>query len=183
VLLAGVPCLLTNTRRETKGRSSLGKRHEARHLPRRKLGRQGDGRHVSEPFHWFEPNMVTGAEEAYAEGVGAISGKALGAVTDAARRAGISLKSFMSRRSILTKPSSMPQRAKLRPDRDGLARSERYVGACSRQRDGQGPHTMRNSDAGLPLSAPRRAGRRRHRGECSQDLPLQATIMPQYRQE
>jgi nucleotide-binding universal stress UspA family protein len=44
---------------------------------------------VSEPFHWFEPNMLAGAEEAYAEGVGAIAMKALGAVADAARAAGI----------------------------------------------------------------------------------------------
>jgi nucleotide-binding universal stress UspA family protein len=45
---------------------------------------------VSEPFHWFEPNMLAGAEEAYSQGVGAIAAKALGAVSDAARAAGIS---------------------------------------------------------------------------------------------
>jgi nucleotide-binding universal stress UspA family protein len=44
---------------------------------------------VSEPFQWFEPNMLAGAEEAYAEGVSAIAMKALGAVADAASAAGI----------------------------------------------------------------------------------------------
>ncbi len=44
---------------------------------------------VSEPFHWFDPNMLEGAEAAYVQGTNQAAAKALAAVTDAAKAAGV----------------------------------------------------------------------------------------------
>ncbi len=44
---------------------------------------------VSEPFHWFDPNMVEGAEAAYKEGTNKAAARALAAAVDAAKEAGL----------------------------------------------------------------------------------------------
>jgi nucleotide-binding universal stress UspA family protein len=44
---------------------------------------------ISMPFHWFDPNMVAGAEDAYSEAVGQDAAIALATVTDAANAAGL----------------------------------------------------------------------------------------------
>jgi nucleotide-binding universal stress UspA family protein len=49
---------------------------------------------VSEPFHWFDPNMVEEAESAYAAGTNQIAAKALAAVTDAAKAAGVACETL-----------------------------------------------------------------------------------------
>jgi nucleotide-binding universal stress UspA family protein len=49
---------------------------------------------VTEPFHWFDPNMVDDAESAYARGASQIAAKALAAVTDAAKAAGVACETI-----------------------------------------------------------------------------------------
>jgi len=49
---------------------------------------------VSEPFHWFDPHMVEGAETAYTEGANRTAASVLGTVADAARTAGISCETI-----------------------------------------------------------------------------------------
>jgi len=44
---------------------------------------------VSEPFHWFDPNMVEGAEGAYREGSNQAAARVLGAVADTAKATGV----------------------------------------------------------------------------------------------
>ena len=44
---------------------------------------------VSEPFYWFDPNMIQEAEPAYIAGVNQVAAKALAAVADAAKAAGV----------------------------------------------------------------------------------------------
>jgi len=44
---------------------------------------------VSEPFHWFDPNMVEGAEAAYREGSNQTAARILGAAADAAKAMGV----------------------------------------------------------------------------------------------
>jgi len=44
---------------------------------------------VSEPFHWFDPNMVVDAQAAYREGAKQAAAKVLGSVADAAKAAGV----------------------------------------------------------------------------------------------
>ena len=44
---------------------------------------------VSEPFHWFDPNMVEGAEAAYREGSNQAAARILGAAADAAKAMGV----------------------------------------------------------------------------------------------
>lgn len=44
---------------------------------------------VSEPFHWFDANMVEDAETAYTEGAKRAAATTLGSVADAARAAGV----------------------------------------------------------------------------------------------
>jgi nucleotide-binding universal stress UspA family protein len=45
---------------------------------------------MSEPFHWFDANMVEGAETAYLDGTNQAAAAALGAVAEAAKEAGLS---------------------------------------------------------------------------------------------
>jgi len=49
---------------------------------------------VTEPFHWFDPNMLADAESAYVRGASQIAAKALAAVTDAAKTAGIACETI-----------------------------------------------------------------------------------------
>lgn len=49
---------------------------------------------VSEPFHWFDANMVEGAEAAYTDGAKRAAANALGGVADAARAAGVSCETI-----------------------------------------------------------------------------------------
>ena len=49
---------------------------------------------VSEPFHWFDPNMVEGAETAYTEGANRAAANALGIIADAARAVGVSCETI-----------------------------------------------------------------------------------------
>jgi nucleotide-binding universal stress UspA family protein len=49
---------------------------------------------VTEPFHWFDPNMVDDAESAYAKGASLSAARALAAVTDAAKAAGIACETI-----------------------------------------------------------------------------------------
>jgi nucleotide-binding universal stress UspA family protein len=49
---------------------------------------------VSTPFHWFDPNMLESAENAYAEGTSQIAAKALAAVNDAATKAGVACETI-----------------------------------------------------------------------------------------
>jgi nucleotide-binding universal stress UspA family protein len=49
---------------------------------------------VSEPFHWFDANMVEGAERAYVEGAKRAAASALGIVADAARALGVSCETI-----------------------------------------------------------------------------------------
>lgn len=44
---------------------------------------------VSEPFHWFDPNMVEGAEKAYKAGMSLTAADRLSRVEDVARAAGL----------------------------------------------------------------------------------------------
>lgn len=49
---------------------------------------------ISEPFHWFDANMVDGAESAYIEGAKRAAANALGIVADAARTAGVACETI-----------------------------------------------------------------------------------------
>ena len=49
---------------------------------------------ASEPFHWFDVNMVADAEAAYAEGVSRLAAQALAVVSDAAKTAGVVCETF-----------------------------------------------------------------------------------------
>ncbi|MBU6463866.1 MAG: universal stress protein [Bradyrhizobium sp.] len=44
---------------------------------------------MTEPFHWFDANMVEGAETAYLDGANRAAAAALGVVVDAAKEAGL----------------------------------------------------------------------------------------------
>jgi nucleotide-binding universal stress UspA family protein len=44
---------------------------------------------VSEPFHWFSPNMVADAQSAYTQGTQQAASRALGIIADAAQAAGV----------------------------------------------------------------------------------------------
>jgi hypothetical protein len=49
---------------------------------------------VSEPFHWYDTDMVDEAESAYAKGASEIAQKALAEVTNAANVAGIACETI-----------------------------------------------------------------------------------------
>jgi nucleotide-binding universal stress UspA family protein len=49
---------------------------------------------VSEPFHWFDPNMVEGAETAYKAAMSQTAANTLSSVEDAARAAGLSCETI-----------------------------------------------------------------------------------------
>jgi nucleotide-binding universal stress UspA family protein len=49
---------------------------------------------ISEPFHWFDANMVEGAENAYLEGAKRAAANVLGIAADAARAAGVSYETI-----------------------------------------------------------------------------------------
>jgi nucleotide-binding universal stress UspA family protein len=44
---------------------------------------------VSEPFHWFDPNMVEGAEDAYRQASNQAAARVLDAVADTAKAMGV----------------------------------------------------------------------------------------------
>jgi nucleotide-binding universal stress UspA family protein len=44
---------------------------------------------VTEPFHWFAPNLAAAAQPAYEEGMREAASSVLGAVADAAKAAGV----------------------------------------------------------------------------------------------
>ncbi|HUJ99003.1 MAG TPA: universal stress protein [Stellaceae bacterium] len=45
---------------------------------------------VTEPFHWFAPNLPADAQPAYVQGMQQVAARALGIVADAAKAAGVS---------------------------------------------------------------------------------------------
>jgi nucleotide-binding universal stress UspA family protein len=45
---------------------------------------------VTEPFHWFAPNLPADAQPAYVQGMQQVAARALGVVADAAKSAGVS---------------------------------------------------------------------------------------------
>jgi nucleotide-binding universal stress UspA family protein len=45
---------------------------------------------VTEPFHWFAPNLPAEAQPAYVQGTQQVAARALGVVADAAKAAGVS---------------------------------------------------------------------------------------------
>ena len=53
------------------------------------LGAKIVGLHVSEPFHWFDPNMMANAEAAYQQGMKQAAAAALTAIAEAAEAAGV----------------------------------------------------------------------------------------------
>ena len=44
---------------------------------------------VTEPFHWYDPNIMAAAETAYVQGANLVASKALDVAADAAKAAGI----------------------------------------------------------------------------------------------
>jgi len=60
----------------------------------KRLGAKVTAVNVTEPFHWYDPNMMPAAETAYVQGATLAARKALDFAADAAKAAGVDCETF-----------------------------------------------------------------------------------------
>ncbi len=109
---------------------------------------------LTEPYRVasMDAVLVSVGEDEYEEELRRVSEQALEHVKTAAAAAGVPCDTV---REVHDQPYraiiDVAHAQGLRPDRDGLARTARRVGASARQRDRQGAHPLDHSGAGLSL--------------------------------